>query len=469
MGALLAACNTTSGDTTTTAPTTTTTAPTTTTTATASTAAQSDPDALPIIIDTDVSLDDAMAIPYLLRRPDVEILAVTVSGTGVAYCDDGMSIVLGLLAVSDAQEVPVACGSDVPIDGSNAFPAQWRSGMKTMATSGILPSGGAAVTVAAADLIAEVAHDSPVPPAILLLGPHTNLAQALRDHPDLEADLAGIFMMGGAVDAAGNTLENPSAEWNLWIDPVADAEVLATDLPITIVPLDATNLVPMTSFFAEQLAAHLTTPEAQAVYDLLMLDPASLESGMSFWDQLAAVAMVEPGVAVWHDLDVTVLQNGGPERAGTLAAGIGRRASVAMAADRRAFEAEYLTTLTGEAVEASEWQTDATLTISADGWDYDGPDTIAPGPLTVAVANHSEHTTVVVHGWLVGGGTWEDMEAHTSLDQPSFLEVGSFALTDPRVEAIWAIDFTVPGLNALVGLDVTTEQVAWRFPVTVEG
>lgn len=448
--------------------TATTTAEETTTTSVAPTSVLS-PVALPIIIDTDVALDDAMAIPYLLRRPDIEILAVTVSGTGVAYCEDGVSIVLGLLAVSGAESVPVACGSEVPVDGSNVFPAAWRSEMNTMATSGILPSGGSVAATTASDLIAEVAADSPVPPTMLLLGPHTNLAQALRDHPDLASDLAGVFMMGGAVDAAGNTFENPSAEWNLWIDPVADAEVLATDLPVSIVPLDATNHVPLTSFFADQLAAHLTTPEAQAVYDLLMLNPASIASGLSFWDTLAAVAMVDPDIAVWHDLDVTVLQGGGPASAGTLASGIGRPASVAMGADRKAFEAEYLTTLTGESVAASEWQFDATLTISSDGWDYDGPTTVAPGAFTMVVENRSEHSTLAAHGWLVDGATWEDLEAYTSIEQPPWMELGSFTSVDPRIEAIWTIDFSVPGLNVLAGLDLTTEQVAWQYPLNVEG
>ena len=444
-------------------------AATTTTTTSVVPASVPSLDAFPIIIDTDVSLDDAMAIPYLLRRPDIEILAVTVSGTGVAYCEDGVSIVPGLLAVSGAESVPVACGSEVPVDGSNGFPAAWRSGMNAMATSGILPPGGSVAAATASDLIAQVAHDSPVPPMMLLLGPHTNLAQALRDHPDLETDLAGVFMMGGAVDPAGNTLENPNAEWNLWIDPVADAEVLATDLPVSIVPLDATNRVPMTSFFADQLAAHLTTPEAQAVYDLLMLNPGSVASGLSFWNQFAAVAMVEPDVAVWHDLDVTVLQGGGPPSAGTLATGIGRPASVAMAADREAFETEYLTTLTSEAVAASEWQTDATLTISSEGWAYDGPTTVAPGQFTMIVENHSEHSMLAAHGWLVDGATWEDLEAYTSIEQPPWMELGSFATVDSRIETIWTIDFSVPGLNVLVGLDLVTERVAWRYPLNVEG
>ena len=476
MGALLTACTTTSDDTTTTAPTTTTTAPTTTTTApsttttsTASTAVQPDPDALPIIIDTDVSIDDVMAIPYLLRRSDVRILAVTVSGDGIAKCEAGVSVVLGLLAVSGADHIPVACGSNVPIEGSNAFPSGWRYGTDLMAASGVLPAGGPAAAGAAADVIAQVAHDSPVPPTVLLLGTHTNLAQALRDDPTLETALSGIFMMGGAINTAGNTFENLDAEWNLWIDPVAAAEVFDTELPVSIVPLDATNFVPLTRAFADLLSEHLTTPEAQAVYDLMMLNPAGLDGGMYFWDQLAAVALVERDTVTWHDLETTVLQGGGPDNTGTLAAGTGRPASVAMGADRMAFESEYLTTLTGEAVEASERPPDATLTISSDAWDYDGPDTVALGPLTVVVENQSEHSMVAVHGWFVGESTWEDLEAYTSIAQPSFLDVGAIAFSDPGVEAIWTIDFSVPGLNALVGLDLTTEQVAWRFPVTVEG
>ena len=116
-----------------------------------------------------------------------------------------------------------------------------------------------------------------------------------------------------------------------------------------------------------------TVAEAQAVYDLLTADPTTLSSGLSFWDQLAAVTLVESAVATWQELDVTVLQQGGPESAGTLAAGMGRPATVAMAADREAFESEYLTTLTGEDVAASEWDADATLTISDAGWEYGGP------------------------------------------------------------------------------------------------
>lgn len=441
--------------------------PTSSTEAETSTSARSN--ALPLIIDTDASLDDVMAILYLLRRPDVDILAVTVSGTGVARCSAGVSIALGALAVSGVEDVPVACGPEVPIEGTNAFPPGWRDAMDAFAASGVLPASGSPDADNASNVMARVAAASSTPPVVLALGPHTNIARALRDHPELEQQLGGLHTMGGAVTAAGNTFDNPRAEWNLWIDPIADAEVLDTDVPVSIVPLDATNFVPLTTFFAERLAEHLTTPEARAVHELLLFNPEALVSGQSFWDQFAAVALVEPGVAGWEALDVTVLQGGGPESAGTLAAGMGRPADVAMAADRQAFESEFLSTLSGEPVEASEWATDATVTASDDGWQYDGPEAVEPGAFTVAVVNHSGHTVAAVHGWLTEDATWEDLEAWTSIQQPPFMEVGSYALADPRIESIWTVEFSVPGQNVLVGLDLTDEVAVWRHAVTVDG
>ena len=38
-----------------------------------------------LIIDTDMSTDDLMAILYLLNRPDIEIIGITVAGTGVCH------------------------------------------------------------------------------------------------------------------------------------------------------------------------------------------------------------------------------------------------------------------------------------------------------------------------------------------------------------------------------------------------
>ena len=304
-------------------------------------------DALSVIVDTDVSLDDALAILYMLRRPDIDIRAITVTGTGVVRCEAGVSIVLGLLAVSSRQSVPVACGSETPLEGDNSFPSEWRDARDKMANAGVLSDGGEPSPLSASDLIAAAAADSPTPATVVLLGPHTNFAQALRDHDDLEPMLAAVHMMGGALDVPGNTIDNLEAEWNLWIDPVANAEVFATDLPLTIVPLDATDSVPLTEPLAALLEANQSTPEAKATVALLRLDPGTTTSGLFMWDQLAVVALVEPHIVTFSDLDVEVSASLDPTDSGTLTAGSGRRARVANGANRVAFETEYVATLTG--------------------------------------------------------------------------------------------------------------------------
>jgi hypothetical protein len=43
-----------------------------------------------LVVDTDMAADDWMALVYLLRRPDVAVKAITVSGTGEAHCAPGV-------------------------------------------------------------------------------------------------------------------------------------------------------------------------------------------------------------------------------------------------------------------------------------------------------------------------------------------------------------------------------------------
>ena len=80
----------------------------------------------PFVIDTDMSVDDLMAILYLLQRSDISVEAITVTGTGVAHGGPGTQNVLGLLALAGNPDVPVARGRDNPLQGDHVFPEAWR-------------------------------------------------------------------------------------------------------------------------------------------------------------------------------------------------------------------------------------------------------------------------------------------------------------------------------------------------------
>ena len=80
-----------------------------------------------VIVDADMAHEDMHAILYLLKRPDVRVVAITVSGTGEAHCGPGVRHALGLIELHGGDDIPVACGRETPLTGNHAFPAEWRT------------------------------------------------------------------------------------------------------------------------------------------------------------------------------------------------------------------------------------------------------------------------------------------------------------------------------------------------------
>lgn len=301
----------------------------------------------PVIIDTDMGSDDIMAILYILNTPDVAVRAITVNGTGLAYCDAGVEIALGLLALADYADIPVSCGSETPLMGENAFPAEWRTNMEAAQALG-LPEGGARAEEDSVSLFTSVVSASSEPVTVLALGPLTNVGAALDADPTLADQIAMIYIMGGAVDVAGSgiTDDNTSAEWNIFCDPHAARLTFESGAPITLVPLDATNDAPVTLDFLTRLEADQTTPEAQFVYTMLSGSADFIESGgFYFWDPLAAAVLTDESLVTLETRDVTVIDVPGAEDGRTRPVGNGPEIRVATAPDVAAFEARFIATL----------------------------------------------------------------------------------------------------------------------------
>jgi pyrimidine-specific ribonucleoside hydrolase len=366
----------------------------------------------PVVLDGDFGPDDMMALFYLLQRPDLDVLAVTVSGTGLVHCPQGAANAAAILSHLGRADIPVACGPDEPTAGGNAFPEEWRAGSDELATSlGVEPYIGH-VDTDAVGLLTETIGGAGQPVRLLVLGPMTNIALALDASPDLVDDIADITMMAGAFDVNGSVAPDYLAEWNVWVDSAAAQRVIGTPVPKTIVPLDATNDVPATQFFFDTLTRTKRTPEAKLVWAFFATHDYNLEGGSYFfWDPLAAVALVEPDIVDLSTRSVEVDQATGQ----TLQADGGAEVEVAVAADRRGFEEEFLTLVNGGSfVEARIPEPDLTVHY-ADGactyqgdteFDLDGnPDT----SVFVEVVNDTEEPVAVMAG-AHDGVSWEQLK-----------------------------------------------------------
>jgi pyrimidine-specific ribonucleoside hydrolase len=301
----------------------------------------------PVIIDTDCGRDDVMAIAFLLARPDVRIEAITVAN-GLAHVQPGAANMLRLLALGGRPDVPVFVGRETPLRGQAAFPDPWRQASDALLRGVQSPPLKRPQTLSASGYLAKRLGDRSHPVRILALGPLTNLAEALERSPDL---LRGVelVVMGGAIRVPGNLGDggvfktgNTTAEWNLFVDPLAAERVFESDAQVRLVPLDATNQVPIDATFLRGLQSKAHTALGRFIAGMLERECGLSQGGTCYaWDALAAVALVEPAAAPLTGLRIEISRNP-PQDGRTIEVPGHPNARVALRADAPAFRKTYL-------------------------------------------------------------------------------------------------------------------------------
>ena len=297
----------------------------------------------PIIIDTDAGSDDLMAISFLLSDPGVRIEAVTIAN-GLVHVDAGARNLLRLLDLAGRKNVPVFAGRPAPLRGTAEFPAEWRKLADELPGVTLPPLARQPEKQRAADYLVERLRDHERLVRILALGPLTNLAEALEREPRAAGGIQELVIMGGAVRVPGNLADgdvlktpNKTAEWNMYVDPLAARMVFRSHANIRLIPLDATNKVRIDAAFLREFTARAQTPLGRVVAQVLESDRKFIDEGFFYaWDPLAAMALVHPAVVKTIPLHIDIRQDS-PEEGRTAQAVGEANARVAIDADRAAF------------------------------------------------------------------------------------------------------------------------------------
>ncbi len=190
----------------------------------------------PVILDVDPGHDDAVALMMACGSPDLDLLAVTTVAGNVPL-EKTTRNALRVLSLIGHTGVPVAAGASEPLHRPlrTAEDIHGESGLDgpEIPEAGFEPDERGAVA-----LIADTLRDSQEPVTLLPVGPLTNVATLLREHPELKEKIDFVSLMGGSI-GLGNT--TPAAEFNVFVDPEAAREVFDSGLPITMSGLDVTH------------------------------------------------------------------------------------------------------------------------------------------------------------------------------------------------------------------------------------
>jgi purine nucleosidase len=257
------------------------------------------PELTKLILDTDGGVDDAQALLMLIAGGKTPDAITTVFGN--VGLDAATRNILSTLAVAGV-EVPVHKGMDRPLT-QKIIDAKYIHGEDGL---GGAPRPLHTASPASEDAIGflresfRTAGDKGEKIDILMIGPLTNLAMALRLEPSIINGIGQLTIMGGTVYGRGNT--TPAAEFNIYADPEAAAVVFAADIEIVVVPWEPC------------MSHNMTGPAAAAIFDTLPEGPEKVFSKallqharqttesygggdtFRFVDPLAAAVVVDPSI-----------------------------------------------------------------------------------------------------------------------------------------------------------------------------
>lgn len=173
-------------------------------------------DKLPLLIDTDPGVDDALALLMAFDAPHHEVVALTIAAGNVGLAHT-VANALKLCEVAGV-DIPVHAGCDAPLLHP-APDASYVHGRDGFGDIGYPPAAKQAEPEHAALAMIRLSHAHAGKLVVCMLGPLTNLAVALKLDPSLPQRVGRIVVMGGAVTGRGNT--TPTAEFNIGFDPEA--------------------------------------------------------------------------------------------------------------------------------------------------------------------------------------------------------------------------------------------------------
>ncbi|MBC9728932.1 nucleoside hydrolase [Streptomyces sp. TRM68367] len=274
------------------------------------------PQPIPVIIDCDTGVDDALALLLAVRHPGLDLRAVSCVA-GNTDVDGVVRNTLIVLEQAGAPEIPVARGAERPlIEVPRSAPVHGRDGLGDLALPAPrrTPAGVDAVTLLRREILA-----SPRPVTLIPMAPLTNIALLLRTYPEVTRNIERIVFMGGAVETGNAT---PVAEFNVWHDPEATAILLTAGVPVTMYGLDVYRQLVVPGTDVRRLRAS-TDPGTRLAGDLLAHRPSSpgIETDPDaggLGDAGAVCAVADPEGLTTHRLPVEVSLAPGPARGQTV-------------------------------------------------------------------------------------------------------------------------------------------------------
>ena len=233
----------------------------------------------PLLVDTDMGLDDVRALFALLIAHEVEIRGI-VTVEGSASIGKGTDNAIGLLEALGAATVPVYRGEA----SVGPKPPAWRKTANTLGGAPFAPPRGMRAIDDATAKLGAIFTVAQQEIEYLALGPLGNLAHIERSSPGRLASLKTLWIPVRSA-SHGNVIE-----WNLLWDRVSTGEVFAAANNIVLIDLSAASGLDAQKLFSQVKPVS----DAGRWIGRALTGGAGDSPHLMVFDELAAAALIEP-------------------------------------------------------------------------------------------------------------------------------------------------------------------------------
>lgn len=259
---------------------------------------------LPIIIDTDPGIDDAVAIGIALfsEKLDVKLITTVLGNVSV---DKVTKNILKLLAFWD-KDIPVAKGANrpllrEPIDASNVH---GKTGMEGYDFPE--PNNNLLLEDSAIEAMRKTIIESDEKITLVPIGPLTNIAILLRTYPEIVSKIEQIVLMGGSINRGNYGVYS---EFNMAVDPEAAKIVFESEVPVVMAGADV-GIKALVYPEDSEIIKDMNSTGNMMYHLFKKYRGGSFNTGLKMYDSCAIAYLLEPEMFETVDVPVTVETEG---------------------------------------------------------------------------------------------------------------------------------------------------------------
>ncbi|MGM8215964.1 nucleoside hydrolase [Bacillaceae bacterium W0354] len=304
-----------------------------------------------VYLNHDGGVDDLVSLFLLLQMEDVDLLGVGVIPAD-CYLEPAVSASRKIIdRFGKGKRIEVAASNS---RGKNPFPKDWRMHAFFVDALPILneyrPVKTPLSELPAHQHLIKTLRNSSEKVTLLFVGPLTDLQRALEEAPEIEKKIEKLYWMGGTFLEQGNVEEpehDGTAEWNAFWDPEAVKAVWETNIPIELVALESTNMVPLTLDVRNRWAEERSDLGVDFLGQCYALVPPLVHfqtnSTYFLWDVLTTATIGKPDLVKKKEVR-SIVHEDGPSQGRTVLDESGRPVQLVYEVERDDFF-DYITNL----------------------------------------------------------------------------------------------------------------------------